>query len=158
MQPDASFLPEDVMFHRRTLLKGMAILPSASMALESLLVWTDFSAQGAKLPVRWDLAKLFNPPKTHEDSEHGAGDVKAIFYDGLSWKGQPTRVFAYYGLPKNQGTQKVPAMVLVHGGGGSAFIPWVQLWVSRGYAAISMDTCGCVSGGGEMLNLDFLEG
>jgi len=36
--------------------------------------------------------------------------------------------------------------VLVHGGGGSAFIRWVKLWNSRGYAAISMDTCGAVSG------------
>jgi dienelactone hydrolase len=33
-------------------------------------------------------------------------------------------------------------MVLVHGGGGTAFEEWVQLWVSRGYAAIAMDTCG----------------
>jgi dienelactone hydrolase len=38
-------------------------------------------------------------------------------------------------------------MVLVHGGGGSAFIDWVRLWVGRGYAAIAMDTCGCTSGG-----------
>jgi dienelactone hydrolase len=36
--------------------------------------------------------------------------------------------------------------VLVHGGGGSAFVRWVKLWNSRGYAAISMDTCGAVSG------------
>ncbi len=35
-------------------------------------------------------------------------------------------------------------MVLVHGGGGTAFDRWVKLWNSRGYAAISMDLCGCV--------------
>jgi len=35
-------------------------------------------------------------------------------------------------------------MVLVHGGGGTAFEEWVQLWVDRGYAAIAMDTCGQV--------------
>jgi len=40
----------------------------------------------------------------------------------------------------------VPGMVLVHGGLGSAFYRWVKFWNSRGYAAISMDTCGCVSG------------
>ncbi len=38
-------------------------------------------------------------------------------------------------------------MVLVHGGRGSAHADWVRLWVSRGYAAIAMDTCGCISGG-----------
>ena len=34
-------------------------------------------------------------------------------------------------------------MVLVHGGGGTAFDYWVRLWNSRGYAAIAMDLCGC---------------
>jgi len=37
-------------------------------------------------------------------------------------------------------------MVLIHGGGGSAFMYWVRLWNSRGYAAIAMDTCGCLPG------------
>jgi dienelactone hydrolase len=38
-------------------------------------------------------------------------------------------------------------MVLVHGGGGTAFSDWVKLWNSRGYAAISMDTCGQIPKG-----------
>jgi dienelactone hydrolase len=38
-------------------------------------------------------------------------------------------------------------MVLVHGGGGTAFANWVRLWNDRGYAAIAMDTCGCVPRG-----------
>jgi dienelactone hydrolase len=38
-------------------------------------------------------------------------------------------------------------MVLVHGGGGTAFEEWVRLWNGRGYAAIAMDTCGCTPGG-----------
>ena len=96
----------------------------------------------------WDFSTLSAPPKFTVDVERSTPDVQAIFYEGLPWKGKPTRVFAYYGLPKIEAGKKVPAMVLVHGGGGSAFIPWVQLWVSRGYAAISMDTCGCISGGG----------
>jgi dienelactone hydrolase len=35
----------------------------------------------------------------------------------------------------------------VHGGGGTAFQEWVRLWIKRGYAAIAMDTCGCVPKG-----------
>jgi dienelactone hydrolase len=38
-------------------------------------------------------------------------------------------------------------MVLVHGGGGTAFPEWVKLWNSRGYAAIAMDNCGALPGG-----------
>lgn len=38
-------------------------------------------------------------------------------------------------------------MVLVHGGGGTAFAEWVRLWNNAGYAAIAMDTCGSTAGG-----------
>ncbi len=112
-----------------------------------MFVGTHPAAAGEK-PVPWDIQALSAVPRVFDAPESGANDVKAIFYEGLPWKGKPTRVFAYYGIPKIEGKVKFPAMVLVHGGGGSAFIPWVRLWVSRGYAAIAMDTCGCVSGGG----------
>ncbi len=96
----------------------------------------------------WEMSGLSAAPAIFGDAGRSADGVEAIFYQGLPWKGIPTRVFAYYALPKIEAGKKAPAMVLVHGGGGSAFIPWVRLWVSRGYAAIAMDTCGCISGGG----------
>ena len=96
----------------------------------------------------WNFATLSIAPQIFEDPQRSTPDVKAIFYEGLPYRGKPSRVFAYYGLPKIGAGEKVPAMVLVHGGGGSAFIPWVRLWVERGYAAISMDTCGSISSGG----------
>lgn len=96
----------------------------------------------------WDVEALSFPPRVEPDSQHSVEGVEAIFYEGLPWNGRPTRIFAYYGLPTTQPGEQVPAMVLVHGGGGSAFMPWVKLWMSRGYAAIAMDTCGCMSGGG----------
>jgi dienelactone hydrolase len=34
-------------------------------------------------------------------------------------------------------------VVLVHGGGGTAFVQWIEEWTDRGYAAIAMDTVGC---------------
>mgnify|MGYP003338076015 FL=1 len=36
-----------------------------------------------------------------------------------------------------------PGVVLVHGGGGTAFAEWVTLWAERGYVAIAMDLAGC---------------
>ena len=38
---------------------------------------------------------------------------------------------------------KFPGVVLIHGGGGTAFAEWAWLWAKRGYAAIAMDLSGC---------------
>ncbi len=97
--------------------------------------------------VKFDLEALSKAPATFPADIAAAEGVKAIFYEGATFQGKPTRVFAYYGVPKeavdNPG-KKFPAMVLIHGGGGTAFDRWVKVWNSRGYAAISMDLCGCV--------------
>ena len=70
-------------------------------------------------------------------------NIKAITYDGADINGKKTKIFAYIGFPNGaSSTNKVPAMVLVHGGGGHAFAEWVKLWNDKGYAAIAMDTTG----------------
>jgi dienelactone hydrolase len=112
------------------------LLASGSLAAEQ-----DRSA--SPLP-HWDLAVLGKPPATYPASEPKAKDVKSLYYEGLPFQGKPTRVFAYYGVPKLAAGKRAPAMVLVHGGGGTAFDVWVRLWNSRGYAAIAMDLCGCM--------------
>ena len=96
--------------------------------------------------IDWPLATLQAVPETYDASDYRTDGVQVLFYRGLDYKGRPTRVFAYYGVPSHAEGVKLPAMVLVHGGGGSAFARWVKHWNSLGYAAISMDTCGCVSG------------
>lgn len=88
---------------------------------------------------------LGQAPKFAPAEEPKAKDVESILFDGVPFQKKPTKVFAYYSLPKNvKPGDKVPAMVLVHGGGGTAFDAWVRLWNSRGYAAIAPDLCGCV--------------
>jgi dienelactone hydrolase len=86
----------------------------------------------------WDLTKLFETPRVFEATTTEPG-VKALYYESVPWRGKPTRVFAYYGAAAGK---KLPAMVLIHGGGGTAFAEWVRLWNARGYAAIAMDTGG----------------
>lgn len=83
---------------------------------------------------------VYTTPKVHWDSTKDQGDIKALFYEALTYKGKPTRAFAYIGIPKSD--KPVPAMVLVHGGGGKAFHEWVKIWNDRGYAAISMSLEG----------------
>ena len=95
----------------------------------------------------WDLAVLSEPPRTFPAEGFEEPGVQALFYEGLPFRGSPTRVFAWLGVPEVAKGERVPGMVLIHGGGGTAFADWVRLWNSRGYAAIAMDTCGCVPGG-----------
>ncbi len=70
--------------------------------------------------------------------------INGFYFDGPEYRGEPTQVFAYMGIPETRPGETVPGIVLVHGGGGTAFMDWVTLWKSRGYAAIAMDLCGCV--------------
>jgi dienelactone hydrolase len=94
----------------------------------------------------WDLAALSQPPKCEWVDRQGP--VWSLYYDGLPYKGKATRVFAYYASPATlkAGTARrkgFPGVVLVHGGGGTAFKEWAELWAKRGYAAIAMDLAGC---------------
>lgn len=94
----------------------------------------------------WDRTTLYCTPQVYDAAEYATNDVKTVFYEGEPYHGKPTRIFAYYGVPEAKPGAKVPGIVLIHGGGGSAFVRWVKLWNARGYAAISMDTCGAISG------------
>ncbi len=75
------------------------------------------------------------------------GPVKALMYAGEPYRGKPTRVFAYYATPGTLAgdpslDKNLPGMVLLHGGGGTAYAEWAELWAKRGYAAIAMDFAG----------------
>jgi dienelactone hydrolase len=87
----------------------------------------------------WDLPTLRQPPRVT-----GLTDGKALtplYYDGEPYRGKPTCVFAYLARPV-EAAGRLPAMVLVHGGGGTAFKEWAELWAQRGYVALAMDLAG----------------
>ncbi|CAG7644511.1 alpha/beta hydrolase family protein [Paenibacillus allorhizosphaerae] len=90
----------------------------------------------------WDLQKLYQSPQSFPAYEMNDDEIQAVLLEGMPYQGRPTRFFAYYSVPAAVPGETVPAMVLVHGGGGTAFKEWVQLWNARGYAAIAMDLEG----------------
>ena len=94
----------------------------------------------------WDLIALSKPPEYQWSDQ--TSPVRSLYYAGEAYKNNPTRVFAYYASPATLEANTIaknpfPAVVLVHGGGGTAFKQWVNLWAERGYAAIAMDLGGC---------------
>ena len=99
----------------------------------------DYAAMRAEVEA---LANLTTPPKYEVvESPDATPNLKPILYSGLDYQGKPTKVFAWLGVPQNP-TGKVPGVVLVHGGGGTASKAWVESWNKRGYAAISMSLEG----------------
>ena len=70
-------------------------------------------------------------------------EARAYFIQSVDYNGAPSNFFGYFGIPETASEKNpVPAVVLVHGGGGTAYADWVAFWVRRGYAAISIDTEG----------------
>jgi dienelactone hydrolase len=111
------------------------------------LVGADHIVPSPKLPPQtpWNLEQLSQPPQFEwVDSR---SPVKSLYYIGEPYHGKQTRVFAYFASPatldsNHKDGERYPAVVLLHGGGGTAFRDWVQLWAKRGYAAIAMDLAG----------------
>ncbi|NQV28063.1 MAG: acetylxylan esterase [Rhodopirellula sp.] len=93
----------------------------------------------------WPLEKLSSPPamKWLDDSS----PIRSLTYENEKFEGHTTDVFAFYATPGTisgdaSKDRNLPAVVLIHGGGGTAFAEWTWLWAKRGYAAIAMDLSG----------------
>jgi len=101
------------------------------------------SAQPLESP--WDPDDLRSTPEFRwVESEKPIREV--IYRNGISYQGKETETFAFYASPETLGDTETkkpyPGVVLIHGGGGTAFSEWVNLWAKRGYAAIAMDLSG----------------
>lgn len=95
-------------------------------------------------------APAYTPLPQYAPANLNDARIQAISFENVAYKGEKTQVFAYLGIPDGASSENpVPGVVLVHGGGGTAFPEWVQMWVDAGYAAIAFDTDGnCNPSGG----------
>lgn len=106
-------------------------------------------AWGEKKPITRDFYRMrgisFSDPLTSNPHQ---GYVRELYFDSVPYRGRPTRVFARYARPDGKGP--FPAMILIHGGGGTAFPDWAEHWARRGYAALVFDLKGCGPDGQRM--------
>ena len=122
----------------------MRLLPVCLLLIS--LISASVHAEPAKLPATtpWNVRQLNKAPEFQWLKQEGK--VHQLKYTSEAYHGKPTSVFAYYASPATLGEKtdgkKFPGIVLVHGGGGTAFSEWAELWARRGYAAIAMDLAG----------------
>ena len=126
----AKYLGRGVVFHSRAFVfLALVWLPCVTGATPD---WAQLRADVLA------LGRLDQAPVQHGAEGHAAeGGLRPIFFDGLPWKGQPTRVFAWLGIPETA-SGRLPGVVLVHGGGGTAYKEWVKKWNERGFAALAI--------------------
>ncbi len=96
--------------------------------------------------MNWTLSPrwIHHTPTIETSADRRVPDLRSILMEGPELHGKPTRAFGYLGMPTVEPGQKIPGVVLVHGGGGTAFPQWVRLWTQRGYAALALDYCGAI--------------
>ena len=101
--------------------------------------------------------RLWSAPISERAPQYDRQDqgVQAFFLQSVDANGAPTYVFAFVGIPATATKDDpVPGIVLVHGGGGTAFSDWVKMWNDRGYAAIAIDTEGHIPNANASLKSD----
>jgi len=93
----------------------------------------------------WDIEKLKAPPafKDDDDPECAWPTLRPVVYDGVVENGRQTKIFAYIGIPEGPVPPSgFPAIVLAHGGGGTAYAWAADMWRKAGYAVIAPDWYG----------------
>ena len=127
--------------------KVLLLILMTALTASGLMAAEDVIQPDPRLPetMPWDLKALSKAPEFEWIDDKSP--VRSLLYQGLEYRGKPTKVFAFYASPatlnpKEPMGKKYPGIVLIHGGGGTAFREWAELWAQKGYAAISMDLAG----------------
>lgn len=135
-----------IMIFRRPLLRTVACLVLATVTnFAGSHGWAETPEADSQQQVgAWNLAELKKTPEMRWVLQKGP--VHGLIYKGEQFESHPTDVFAFYASPTTLGEasseKKFPGVILIHGGGGTAFAEWTYLWAKRGYAALAMDLSG----------------
>lgn len=127
---------QKVSYDKKSVLYHDGKVSDGTVTPKSEQIYNEFGIALNTVPELHSLSN-FNPTLNEYQS------IKAYWFDGMDRNGQKTKVFAYVGFPEGASeSSQVPAVVLLHGGGGHAYLPWVKMWNDRGYAAIAIDHTG----------------
>ena len=92
----------------------------------------------------WDTNTLFDTTVEMKevDLDLGAG-IQAFKFKSAPYQNRDTWVFAAIGTPSKEKPEGgYPAVLLIHGGGGTVSPNWMNYWMDRGYVALAFDVFG----------------
>ena len=103
---------------------------------------TSFAVEREEPEKYWNLAELSKQPAFREsgfeDSRYEG--MKDLMVTGYGPNGSKAEFFAYVALPDTPKPEGgYPGIVLVHGGGGTAYPLYVNVWKEYGFAVIALD-------------------
>jgi dienelactone hydrolase len=109
------------------------------------------SSSAAPIPILKSLARNgWTPDAPLDETVHPLPNAFAgsrsihcyqVRFTSHQWHGQPVHIFGFYAAPADT-NQKVPALLLVHGGGGYGTLGRVVEAAGHGFAALSIDLPG----------------
>src|SRR3989339_62966 len=96
-------------------------------------------ALGSAAAADWELSAPINSYsiKTYEIDNIA---VDEIYYTCSTFQKKPVQIFGYYCRPKNK--SNLPAIAIIHGGGGYAKLPTTLNFAKHGYAVLTIDLPG----------------
>ena len=88
------------------------------------------------------LDEYWQAPEFRYDSSEDVSNSQALWIRN-DYNGEESYNFAFLAKPSVK-KDKYPGVVLVHGGGGTAYYEWAEEWARRGYIALAIDLEGHV--------------
>lgn len=115
------------------------------LLISCVATWADqYNPRSSFLDTSYSKLILKNESAKTYNLEQRPDGLSQFYLDGAPYENNATRFLAIYHSPNipliSDGSMaaRVPAVVLVHGGGGTAFGEWVKRWNDAGFAAIAI--------------------
>ncbi|MFA7173298.1 MAG: hypothetical protein WC340_07765 [Kiritimatiellia bacterium] len=122
---------------KKTVLTGCVILQTWCSG--GLVAEAEFREAPEKY---WDSSELFKVPMFRDSpfADSKCAGLRDLLVTGAEVEGKPAEFFAYVGYPDTPAPRGgFPGILLIHGGGGTAYPQYIKLWLDQGYAVMALD-------------------
>ena len=99
-----------------------------------------FAFQSESIQQLWEIPTNEVKAQTIKSYYQGGIKVEEVYYFSRPYLRSPVKIFGYFCYPPS--FKKLPAILLSHGGGGTASLVRAVSWAKRGYAVLAIDLPG----------------